>query len=199
MADDPTSERQEGRGRDSRGVRGNLPTAVRGELRAAGRDDGTDGPTPSVEVSFASATDVPAIRRIEVASFPNPGEVFNARQIRYLIGRATVLVARCPGGAVLGWAAGLVRRGPSGCTGRVYALAVAPEGRGQGVGRALTERLIQLLRGRGAGRIFLEVRADNHAAIGLYRMLGFVDYLSLPDYYQPGVHGLRMVLEPPAA
>ncbi len=49
-------------------------------------------------------------------------------------------------------------------------IAVAPAARGQGVGRALVERIVSLAAG---GDVWLHVAFDNSAAIRLYESLGF--------------------------
>jgi hypothetical protein len=50
---------------------------------------------------------------------------------------------------------------------------------------------------RGANRLFLEVRADNPVAIGLYRALDFREVGVRAGYYQPdNVDALTMRLEP---
>lgn len=49
-------------------------------------------------------------------------------------------------------------------------IAVAPEARGQGVGKRLVETIVALA---GGGDVWLHVAADNAAAIRLYEALGF--------------------------
>ena len=142
------------------------------------------------------ADDTPAILALENSCFDDEHERFNSRQVRRLIASAgaVVMVARA-GGRIVGWAAGLARRHATCSSGRIYALAVDGESRGMQIGRRLMEQIIGRLRSRGAGRLYLEVRSDNHAAIALYRKLGFVDFRFLPDYYRPGLHALRMLLK----
>ncbi|WP_232823651.1 GNAT family N-acetyltransferase [Dyella sp. C9] len=52
-------------------------------------------------------------------------------------------------------------------------LAVSPELRGQGVGRALIDQLVGLARGVGGRRVTLDVAASNPRAEALYRRCGF--------------------------
>ena len=52
-------------------------------------------------------------------------------------------------------------------------LAVGPEARRQGTGRRLVAAFLVAAHGRGAVRAFLEVAADNNAAIVLYLQAGF--------------------------
>lgn len=52
-------------------------------------------------------------------------------------------------------------------------VAVAPEARGCGVGRALVEAVLERIRARGSRECYLEVRESNLVAQGLYHDLGF--------------------------
>jgi ribosomal protein S18 acetylase RimI-like enzyme len=54
----------------------------------------------------------------------------------------------------------------------LFALEVATERRGEGIGSAIVERVIEEARSRGCTRVYLEVRADNPAR-RLYHRLGF--------------------------
>ena len=65
----------------------------------------------------------------------------------------------------------------------VMNLAVAPEWRKKGVGRALMTALIAQLHSRGITALFLEVRVGNIPAQNLYRGLGFVEVGRRPKYY----------------
>ena len=81
----------------------------------------------------------------------------------------------------------------------IQTIAVVEEARGTGLGRALMRDLIAEADRRGATEVFLEVRADNPAAQGLYRSLGFEQIATRPRYYQPdGVDALVMRLGLPA-
>lgn len=74
-----------------------------------------------------------------------------------------------PGGGLVGYA-GLraVDR-----VGDVQTLAVAPTAQGRGLGRALLAELLAEAGRRRCREVFLEVRADNAAALALYRGAGF--------------------------
>lgn len=67
-------------------------------------------------------------------------------------------------------------------------LAVAPACRKRGAGRALVEEL----RRRAAGTIFLEVAEANTAARALYRRTGWVELSERKDYYGPGQNAIVM-------
>jgi ribosomal-protein-alanine N-acetyltransferase len=63
-------------------------------------------------------------------------------------------------------------------------IAVAPEARRRGLGRKLMGRFLYQARLRGAERAFLEVAADNPAAIGLYESSGFQPAGTRRGYYR---------------
>ena len=63
-------------------------------------------------------------------------------------------------------------------------IAIAAQQQRHGRGRKLLEEMMVLARRHGMGRVVLEVRASNTAAIGLYRKAGFADIGLRRDYYQ---------------
>ena len=67
-------------------------------------------------------------------------------------------------------------------------LGVDPRHRGQGIGTALLERFIAAARGRGAARLFLEMR-DGNPAESLYRRHGFAPVGRRRAYYRRGTSG----------
>lgn len=112
---------------------------------------------------------------------------------RLLLGNtADVLLAEDPGGALLGAAVLLRRKGSR--RERLYSLAVDPGARGRGVGRILLEAVLARARSRGAWAVGLEVRADNHAAIALYRSMGFTEAGMVDGFYADGAPALVMRL-----
>ena len=62
-------------------------------------------------------------------------------------------------------------------------IAVAPEARGQGAGRKALRDYEREARERGAATSFLEVAADNHAAITLYHSEGYTESGRRKGYY----------------
>lgn len=85
-------------------------------------------------------------------------------------------------GRILGYGGVLVVQGD----GDIQTIAVTPEVRGTGLGRALLDHLLNETRRLGARQVFLEVRADNPVAIGLYERTGFEHIAVRRGYYQPG-------------
>ncbi|WP_042011800.1 ribosomal protein S18-alanine N-acetyltransferase [Aeromonas fluvialis] len=65
-------------------------------------------------------------------------------------------------------------------------ICVHPDFQGKGLGRALLMAYLARSKGKGAEAWFLEVRASNLAAIGLYESAGFAEYCRRTDYYGTG-------------
>lgn len=78
---------------------------------------------------------------------------------------------------------GFVLARAAGGEAEILTLAVAPEARGRGLGRALLEAAARHAGTLGADNIFLEVGADNPAALTLYAGLGFARVGSRKAYY----------------
>lgn len=62
-------------------------------------------------------------------------------------------------------------------------VAVAPKWQGQGLGRVLMEEAEKVARSKNALRILLEVRPSNHAALSLYKSLGYMETGRRKEYY----------------
>src|ERR1700734_4235093 len=74
---------------------------------------------------------------------------------------------------------------PGGTQADVLTIAVRQACWGQGIGSALLGALLDAARERGRTEVFLEVRADNPRAQGLYRRRGFEEIGVRRGYYQP--------------
>lgn len=128
--------------------------------------------------------DLPAVHRIETASFPqNPWSegAFWAE----LAARPRRDYVVLEDDALLGYA-GLDLAGE---TADVMTIAIDPARRGRSLGTTLLEHLLHRAAARGATRVLLEVRADNEVAIGLYARHGFVEVHRRRGYYPAGPAG----------
>ncbi|GAC56615.1 putative ribosomal-protein-alanine acetyltransferase [Gordonia hirsuta DSM 44140 = NBRC 16056] len=98
-----------------------------------------------------------------------------------------------PGQPIDGYA-GIAVLGPAGAPEcEVHTIAVAPEYRGRGGGRALLAALLEVADAV-AAPVFLEVRTDNTVAIALYQSAGFSVAGLRPNYYRPsGADAYTMV------
>jgi len=106
---------------------------------------------------------------IEMASFPSP---WSRKLFEEEIGRTfsdSVVAVEEPGGEVVGyticWTVGEESH--------LLNIAVRPDARGRGVGRALLKDCLRRAARAGSRRIFLEVRPSNQQAIRIYRREGF--------------------------
>ncbi|MEA3245448.1 MAG: ribosomal protein S18-alanine N-acetyltransferase [Gemmatimonadota bacterium] len=132
----------------------------------------------NVVVREAVASDVDGIHAIEVACFSQP---WRREAFRDLIlgGGGRVLVA-----TVAGRLEGYVVAVGAADEAEIANLAVAPGGRRRGTGLRLVEAALADARRRGVRQVFLEVRASNVAAQGLYQQFGFEAVAVRRAYYE---------------
>ena len=69
----------------------------------------------------------------------------------------------------------------------IISIAVAPDKRGNGYGKALLEDIINTATETGIDNIFLEVRKSNNAAIAMYENSGFFAVGERPNFYDKPV------------
>lgn len=69
-----------------------------------------------------------------------------------------------------------------------------PDARGRGVGRAVTEALVDDARAAGLEVLTLDCRGNNHAALRMYAGLGFLTTGRRPDYLAVGSERFDQVL-----
>ncbi len=81
----------------------------------------------------------------------------------------------------------------AGTSAGIYGLAVRPDLRGQGIGRAVLYEVCLEARRRGAQSVTLEVETDNDHALGLYTSVGF-ERRTTEDYFALPVSGSSSVL-----
>jgi ribosomal-protein-alanine N-acetyltransferase len=79
--------------------------------------------------------------------------------------------------------------------GHVVSVAVLPEHRGKGLGKALMLEGINGVMNRKSDEIYLEVRSSNESAIKMYQKLGFQIKSKLRAYYRDGEDAYLMALE----
>jgi len=77
--------------------------------------------------------------------------------------------------------------------GQIANLAVLPEHRRRGLGRALVERVFHEARTQGIFSLSLEVRRSNQVALKLYKSFGFQEVTVRAHYYENGEDALLMV------
>ncbi len=132
----------------------------------------------------AAASELERLARLHAACF---SEAWDADAFATLLAMpgAFALFAEEPArDAPCGFAASgfLMIRG-AGDEAEIITLGVVPERRRKGLARDLLAGGVREAASRGARRLFLEVAADNDAALALYRAAGFAQIGRRPDYY----------------
>ncbi|WP_417237803.1 GNAT family N-acetyltransferase [Bizionia sp.] len=79
--------------------------------------------------------------------------------------------------------------------GWVLSLGVHQDGRGKGLGKQLTEQLVEVLKTANAKEIALTVYPDNEAAIKIYKHMGFEGDVVLDNYFLDNEDRIIMTLK----
>src|SRR5688500_6313932 len=125
------------------------------------------------------AADLDAVVVIEDAIYAHPwtrGNFAGSQQAGY-----HCWVVEC-GGAVSGYTVVVIAAGEA----HLLNLSVAAPWQRRGIGRELLKFVLKLARDYGAGRILLEVRPSNGAALALYAQAGFDQVAVRRGYYPAG-------------
>lgn len=131
---------------------------------------------PSLELRAMRREDLSRVAELEQASYAFPwsqgifGDCLKAGHPSWVL----CLERRIIGYGILSVGAGEAH---------VLNVCIAPDQRGQGFGRHLMKRLLDIARWNGAERVFLEVRPSNPNAQALYVSLGFHEIGRRPRYY----------------
>lgn len=125
------------------------------------------------------------LAEIHAASFDTP-RPWSAAEFADLVASPLCILVTVPDGFALGRAVA--------DEAELLTIAVRPEARRKGAGRALVAAFLAEARRRGAARAFLEVADDNGAAIGLYRSAGFAETGRRAGYYGRGAAPVDAVL-----
>ena len=115
-----------------------------------------------------------ALAAIHAACFTVP-RPWSAAELADLIASPSTLLAEASDGFALARVAA--------DEAELLTIAVRPEARGRGLGSALLRDVLAAAAARGAGRMVLEVAADNAAALALYRREGFAECGRRRGYY----------------
>ena len=115
---------------------------------------------------FAEAADVDLLHALHAAAFDQPWPAAEIERLMRILGGFAVLAEEdAPQGFVL------IRTVAD--EAEILTLAVSPDFRRRGIGRALVEAAAQEASRRGARSCFLEVAEDNPIALALYESAGF--------------------------
>lgn len=134
--------------------------------------------------------DLPAVLALEHICFPDPWDLEMLVSCISVPG-AISLVCR-EGDVIIGYVLAIVVADEM----HVTDLAVRPEHRRKGLGRALMNELFKRAEfGTRTTKAVLEVRRSNEKAQGLYRSMGFQVVGARRAYYRDGEDALTMVLD----
>lgn len=148
----------------------------------------------------ATLDDLDAIMALEIRSFPT--DAWSSQTMAAEIGseHGHYEVDEVDG-KIVGYGGVRALRGNNDAD--IQTIAIDSACRGEGRGRTLLRALLDVATDRGAREVFLEVRADNPGAEGLYLSEGFEEIGRRPRYYQPDdvdAIVMRLLLQPrPAA
>ncbi|WP_033069874.1 peptidase C39 family protein [Thalassospira australica] len=147
------------------------------------------GMVPKIHFRQAQPGDLDALCNIESRSFED--DQLSRRAIRRFVGSNTarLTVAETNAG-VIGYALVIFRRNVA--LARLYSMAVLPDMRGQGVGRALINQAEEQSLDFGAPILRLEVSQKNARAIKIFQGVGYREFALYPDYYPDHTDALRM-------
>lgn len=148
--------------------------------------------TASTLMNVRSATigDLNALLALEENAFS--GDRLSRRSFRRAISSAgsSLLVAAGEGQSLLGYALLHLRQGTR--LARLYSLAVSPQARGLGIGKALIQACEQKAIKKGKNLLRLEVSDVNKNAIALYRTMGYREFGHYDAYYEDQTDAIRM-------
>jgi ribosomal-protein-alanine acetyltransferase len=131
---------------------------------------------PNVEIRAMRLADVPTVSALENASYDFP---WTAGIFRDCLKAGHPCWVLCSDGDIAGYGILSVAAGEA----HVLNICVGAAWRGQGLGRYLLRRLLDIARWNGAERVFLEVRPSNPTAQALYESIGFKEIGRRPRYY----------------
>lgn len=151
---------------------------------------GTAAGTGSAELRPMTAADLEGVIALEHELFPDDPwspEMF-AAELGQPPACRMYLVASLeeqPLAGYCGMLFGPPGREPASGQAEVMTIAVRPDAWGHGIGSRMLSAMLDEAKARDCGEVFLEVRADNDRAHGLYLRRGFTEIGVRKGYYQP--------------
>ncbi|MFI6033191.1 GNAT family N-acetyltransferase [Streptomyces sp. NPDC051315] len=145
-----------------------------------------------LRIRAATEEDLPHIVALDAEAFPaDPYPYFVLRQLLASFPDFVLVVE--DGGNLGGY---VLSTPPNASRSWILSLGIAPDLRGQGLGRQLMTQILGRLGTEGVHSVSLSVEPGNDSAVALYRSLGFVPDPGGPrkDYFGPGAHRLLMTL-----
>ncbi|WP_306387771.1 ribosomal protein S18-alanine N-acetyltransferase [Microbacterium sp. MPKO10] len=147
-----------------------------------------------IEIRDATRDDLDAIMELERSSFA-PDDWSRDSMQREILSEHTRYLVAADDEYIVGYGGVLAPSGSADAD--IQTIAVAPEHRRTGIGRALMTRLVSVAASAGARGVFLEVSAESAGAQQLYLSLGFTQIGVRPRYYRGGIDAFVMKLDRP--
>lgn len=135
----------------------------------------------ALRIREAKVEDIKYVFDVEVKSFKYPYSMITFLTLLNLFPNYFLISEYC--GKVVGYVTAVIDRDGYG---HIMSIAVDPEFRGLGIGRALMEAVESKLRYDGIKGVRLEVAVNNSIAIKLYERLGYKLVKVLHNYYPDG-------------
>ncbi|HIH77766.1 MAG TPA: ribosomal protein S18-alanine N-acetyltransferase [Halobacteria archaeon] len=145
--------------------------------------------TPQVTIRQFSISDYSEVRALELNAFNEDNSTYYIELYQFFPDSFYVATVN---NKVVGFVVGLVTVEK---IGRIFSLAVLKDYRGNGIGRALLKKIIDVLERKGVMKIRLEVREDNEVAKNLYKSMNFKEVDIIPYYYKDGCSAIVMERE----
>jgi len=145
--------------------------------------------TPQVAIRQFSISDYSEVRALELNAFNEDNSTYYIELYQFFPDSFYVATVN---NKVVGFVVGLVTVEK---IGRIFSLAVLKDYRGNGIGRALLKKIIDVLERKGVMKIRLEVREDNEVAKNLYKSMNFKEVDIIPYYYKDGCSAIVMERE----
>ena len=120
---------------------------------------------------------MPAVHAIEQAAFADP---WSMQDFRDCVATDALFLVADVAGSIDGYVVAF----DAADEGEILNLAVAPNARRRGLGRALVEAILAALHDRGVLQAYLEVRESNAPARALYTSQGFKEVGRRRHYYR---------------
>ncbi len=127
----------------------------------------------------SAPTDAVALARVHSTAFERP---WSNEEFTNLLSAAGVCgwhVTQAPNNSLSGFV--LTRRAAD--EAEILTLVIEPSFRRLGLARSLVQQALKDLADNAVAAVLLEVAADNHAALSLYKALGFAEVGRRKDYY----------------
>lgn len=141
---------------------------------------------PGIEILAADEGSIPALARLHAAAFDDPWDEASMAGVLSMSGAFGLMAVTAAADARRPLLLAFLLARLAADEGEILTVAVAPERRGEGLGRLLMERAAAGIQAAGGRSIFLEVAEDNAPALRLYAGLGYHTVGFRPGYYRRG-------------